>query len=200
MGRVDIFSATYDGSAEGVKRELASGVDPNAVVKGQSALMIACERGHPSICEILLCNGAKVNAVDRYGRTALYQAVVFNQPGCAKVLVQHGASTEARSWLGGESPADIAKLRSNVELQRALATPLLQLTQRQDSSSSVGARSASPSSPTMSTNQSGQLPNTVPVVRPSEVPIAMSLPRRPPAPEVDESQRREPLISGSNVV
>lgn len=190
MSRIDIFSAAHEGNTEGVRRELAAGVDPNVFSKGQTVLMIASERGHSTICEMLVRNGAKINAIDRYGRTALYQAVVFNQPACAKVLVAHGAKQETRSWLGGESPLDIAKLRSNVELQRALANK-------------ADLEAIEPPKP-LSQALASITPNAIPsqqqssTVAPVSPPLAFSYPRRAPAAEVDETRRPEPLESASN--
>jgi hypothetical protein len=190
MSRVDIFAAAHEGNDEGVRRELAAGVDPNVFVRGQSVLMIASERGHASICEILVRNGAKINAVDRYGRTALYQAVVFNQPACAKVLVAHGAKQDTRSWLGGEMPLDIAKLRSNVELQRALT----------QTSNASKVDPPKPFTQTIEPKVLTPLLQQQQSVAAAELPVAFSYPRRAPAPEVDETRTPEPLSTGTNSV
>lgn len=191
MSRVDIFAATHEGNLDGVRRELAAGVDPNVFVKGQSVLMIACERGHASICELLLRNGAKINGTDRYGRTALYQAVVFNQPHCTKVLMEHGARHDTRSWLGGESPLEIAKLRSNVELQRALASAPVGTPTRLTMAASAPCQPAAASAVSAENLLQSK-------AAPVETPLALSFPRRAPAPEIDESHRPEALVTGAN--
>lgn len=187
MQRTDIFRAAASGNIEGVRAELCAGVDPNQFSSGQTALMLACEKGHSAICELLLRNGAKVNAVDTYNRTALYQAVVFNHIECARVLLQFGASLDICSWLGGEGPQDIAKLRSNVGMQRIFQQPsTTTITQQQQVA--VAAQTSN---------------NVVPSASPSldreqEVhvtPLAMSRPRAAPAPEYDETSRREVLSS-----
>lgn len=45
--------------------------------------------GKPEIAEYLLQQGAKVNAQDAYGRTALWDAVWSNQPDMVKLLLDH---------------------------------------------------------------------------------------------------------------
>lgn len=186
MSRTDIFKAAWTGNVQSVRAELAAGADPNAFHKGQNALMLACEKGHRDVLELLLNNGTKINAVDTYNRTALYLATQFGHLACVSFLLQRGASTEVRSSLGGECPMDIAKMRSNIELQRLLS----QSPPQSPIQAKVGGKR-----PVAPAAQPSPQPIAAAVALPDVIaPVALSFNRKAPAPEIDETIRPEPLV------
>lgn len=63
----------------------------------KSALMQAAAGGSRRACEYLLINGAKINAADEYGKTALHYATLRNNTGAAFVLGV-GAHSEVVSF------------------------------------------------------------------------------------------------------
>lgn len=117
--------------------------------------------------------------------------MVFNHPRCVTALVANGAKQDTRSWLGGESPLDIAKLRSNVELQRALSA---EANQKAPPEVTLSDKALALAAPPQSLHQSQ------PTIEPVHQPLALSYPRLPPAPETDESRRPEPLTTSTNTI
>ena len=80
---------------------------------GRTALMLTCDRGHPSAARALLEHGCDVDHADRDGRTALLCTADKMRPGrahhapvrrptekyqaCATVLLEYGADVN-RKW------------------------------------------------------------------------------------------------------
>ena len=101
---VDIHEAARDGNIEVVKQYLDAGADVNA--KGGSmlygtlrnpvestALHTATGMGHEEIAELLIANGADVNAMDDNGDTPLDYATAANRTETADLLRKHGGKT-----------------------------------------------------------------------------------------------------------
>jgi hypothetical protein len=116
----EFFAACVSGDLTKVRDGLCAGLDPNAKYRGQTALMYACENGHPLVAKLLVQNGAKVNVLDTYGNTALHFACKNGHVSCAAVLMGSGAKTDIQSTLGGETPADIARSRGSIEMVRTV--------------------------------------------------------------------------------
>ncbi|GIC87629.1 ankyrin repeat domain-containing protein [Aspergillus udagawae] len=57
--------------------------------RGETLLMLAATVGNESILKLLLQNGAKINAADRNGRTALHWAAIDDET--TRILVDNGA-------------------------------------------------------------------------------------------------------------
>ena len=51
------------------------------------ALRVAAERGHGSVCSVLVQHGARTDATDDEGRTALIHAVRAGSPSCVSALL-----------------------------------------------------------------------------------------------------------------
>jgi len=114
-----LAEAAKDGDYSKVVELLASGLDPNRKHSGQTPLIYACENGHDQIAQVLLDNGAYVDARDRYGQTALHWCARNGQGRCAQLLVSRGADTTIESRLG-ETPVSIARQRVNLDVTRAI--------------------------------------------------------------------------------
>ena len=68
---ISIHDAAFEGNIEAVKQHLAAGVDVNAKSDklGTTPLHYAAKRGEKEIAELLIANGADVNAIIMKGRT-----------------------------------------------------------------------------------------------------------------------------------
>ena len=82
-----------------MKRLLKAGADPNgARWDGETTLMIAAEAGSVEVVEMLIAQGADVNAVEsRKGQTALMWAAAENYSDVVHALAALGAEINARS-------------------------------------------------------------------------------------------------------
>jgi ankyrin repeat protein len=199
MTRTQIFDGAATGDARSVRAELCAGVDPNAFHKGQSALHIAAERGWHEVVELLLENGADINAKDSYNRTPLHLAAIFNRVDAFRVLVKRGADTTVESSLGGETVGDIAKLRSNVELQKILASKDTLTSNSASPAVSPNKRSPNPRGqlyPAVTTHEYSGGAHRSPNIETVDAvpPAALSFKRHAPVPEYDESRRPPPLV------
>jgi ankyrin repeat protein len=97
--------ATYEGNYKIAKFCLDHGANINAVGgtcgARQTPLMIACTHAKDAkpellkkyfrIVKLLIARGADVNAVDVWGETALFDAVLFGDVRCVEYLLKHGA-------------------------------------------------------------------------------------------------------------
>jgi ankyrin repeat protein len=110
-----------DGDMVAVRAALCSGCDPNERFRGQTALMYAAETGNAEAVAVLLANGAAVDAVDSYGRTALHHACRNKHERCCALLMEAGARTDVECTLGGETPIDVVRARGNPTLVRFVA-------------------------------------------------------------------------------
>jgi hypothetical protein len=194
--KVDLVQSCIAGDLPGVRRALCSGSDPNAKVRGQAPLMYAAESGHAAVCSLLIENGARVNNVDSYNRTALHFAVKNLHVETAALLMAAGADRDVCCTLGGESPADIVHMRGSIELvravmyfdknqtspktQQAITSPLRVLAPPSPASNS-SAKGNTQAAPARDHQSAEDTPQST----------AASIARKPPAPERDDSQRRQ---------
>ena len=90
---VDIHKAAKEGNIEAVKQHIAAGTDVNAKNrKGETPLRFAITYGHKEIGELLITNGADMNA--KSGRkewTPLYQAIFSKRWEFVELLIAKGA-------------------------------------------------------------------------------------------------------------
>ena len=64
---------------------------------GQTPLMKACQNDYTNVVEVLLQIGAKVNAIDKYGYTALFRC---HSATAARLLLRAGAATDIQNVFG----------------------------------------------------------------------------------------------------
>jgi ankyrin repeat protein len=103
---------------EAVKQHLASGTDVNLISDGieKTALHSAVQVGHKEITELLIDNGANVNAKNRIGETPLHQAVSRE---VVELLIANKAKVNTLSRLGA-TPLDSAIMGKRTETAELL--------------------------------------------------------------------------------
>ncbi len=77
---------------------LDGGIDPNESRQPDrlTPLFFAHQRPYDK-AELLLARGANIAARDKHGRTVLHHAVILNDAGWLKFLLEHGADPEAQT-------------------------------------------------------------------------------------------------------
>lgn len=74
--------------------------------KGVTPLMLAAERGHLNSCRILLYLGAKIDAVDDEGKTALVYAIRKQYTECIQFLLEKGADPDGAFMVTDDDKLD----------------------------------------------------------------------------------------------
>ena len=92
-----INSAIFDNAAL-ARLQLADGLSPNTIHRGQSLLFTAACHGSIDVVRLLLEAGADANSCDSWGNTALVEAVGRGQLACARELILHGPAHLQRLW------------------------------------------------------------------------------------------------------
>ena len=102
--KMTIYQAASTGDLETVEKLLESGTDVNQKIRqGYTPLMAA---GTKEITEFLISKGASVNESTIFG-TALHEAVNSRRYEVAKVLLENGASVDAKTN-AGKTPLDMS--------------------------------------------------------------------------------------------
>lgn len=116
-GLHDLHTIATRGTAAEVQPCLDAGADvnePNRV--GYTPLTIAASRGNVEITRALLEAGADVSCTDAVGTTALGAAVMSRAPlDVISLLLEHGADAH-RPNHRGQSPLDLARRSSSIEI------------------------------------------------------------------------------------
>lgn len=85
--------------ADEVAALLARGMDPDTVdPNGDPALLVASRAGFEPTVDVLLRAGAKVNARNRFGDSAVMAAAIEGQLAIVKKLVARGAAIDGAGW------------------------------------------------------------------------------------------------------
>ncbi len=80
-----------------------------------SADCTAAAEGHTDVVQLLLANGADVNAEDKYDRTPLLNATTLGHKDVVELLIVRGADVEAKDvW--GQTPLGEAARRGHMEI------------------------------------------------------------------------------------
>jgi len=100
-----IHDAAVEGNIEAVKQHLAAGTDVNARgADGVTALLYAALKGHKEIAELLIANGADVDAKKaKDGVTPLHVAAASGHTEVVELLIANGADVNAQG-VGGMTP------------------------------------------------------------------------------------------------
>ena len=117
-----IHDAAEDGDLAGVQAELDKGVDVNAKDENDEAgwtpLHRAAQKGHKEITELLIANGADVNAEEEDGWTPLHYAALNGHKEIAELLIAKGADVNAKD-VDGVTPLDVAINDDVAEIETA---------------------------------------------------------------------------------
>lgn len=95
----DFALAVKNDRVDEVKSALARGMDPNTVAAdGHPVLVTAAREGNGRVVDVLLAAGARVDARNGFGDTALMMAALNGHLDIAKRLRARGASLEGSGW------------------------------------------------------------------------------------------------------
>ncbi len=97
-----LWTSVHRGDAPAVRRHITDGADVNAVHPefGRTYLSLATLAGRPEIVELLLDQGADINARNRDGGTPLHEAAFFGRHDLFDLLIQQGADQNVQNKSG----------------------------------------------------------------------------------------------------
>lgn len=115
--QADLWDAVRDGDAAAAEAALDAGADVNALDtrssrNGRYALNWAAINNRPELIRLLLRHGAKIDARNLTGFTALHHAAESGSLEAAKALLDAGANTSIRAK-DGETASDVALRKGN---------------------------------------------------------------------------------------
>ncbi|CBJ31914.1 ankyrin repeat-containing protein, putative [Ectocarpus siliculosus] len=125
----NLLSVATSRNREGIIDDLvAAGADVGKDREECPPLHVAAKKGFCRPLERLLLAGAKVDCVDRVGRSALHVACFYNREGAVEVLLRHHASTSLLCD-EGRSPFDMVAVdaletRQGRAMGRAMGTAM----------------------------------------------------------------------------
>lgn len=118
----DLIEASRSGDYEGAKRALEAGANVNfregkaffdgakaSFESGYTALHYAAERGNTKIVQLLVENGADINAKNDFGNTPLLLAINFSMKDTVVYLLANGADVNVRNKDGAGAIAHADK-------------------------------------------------------------------------------------------
>jgi ankyrin repeat protein len=114
---ISIHQAAKEGNIVAVKQHLAAGTNANVWDKqlGETPLLKAASWGHKETAELLIANGADVNAKNRNGSTPLHNAAIGGHNEIVKLLIAAGADVNAKRS-DGATPLDLAIKKNHTEI------------------------------------------------------------------------------------
>lgn len=115
--------AVFKNDFNAVNRLLGEGASPcQAMADGQTPLHVAAECNLPRMCELLLKQGAQVNAPDSFSGTPLHTAVAFQTDlEVVKILVGYGANIHLKD-ADGLTPLALAEKYGHFKIAAYLKT------------------------------------------------------------------------------
>ena len=95
-----LFQAIENENIKNLKKTITDGASLAVPYQGALALNLAIEKGNKEIIEILLKNGANINAKDDAKITPLHEAVYSKAIEIVRILIQNGADINAKNDAG----------------------------------------------------------------------------------------------------
>ncbi len=119
-----LHQAAIDGDIDKVKSLIAKGVDVNAKsgYGNWTPLHVAARYGHRHVSEVLLNNGAEVDAEARRQVTPLFYAVSHGHKNVAELFIEKGANVNVKIQLSQATPLYCASMDPHEELVDLLLT------------------------------------------------------------------------------
>ena len=105
---ISIHDAAGEGNIEAVKQHIAAGTDVDAKTSGETPLHWAARFGQSQVAELLIAEGADVNAKNVVGQTPLHLAAGASHKEIIELLIAAGAEVNAKTKRG-ETPLDLAE-------------------------------------------------------------------------------------------
>ena len=105
---ISIHNAAGEGNIEAVKQHIAAGTDVDAKTRGETPLLWAARFGQSQVAELLIAEGADVNAKNVVGQTPLHWAAMAGHKEIIELLIAAGAEVNAKTKRG-ETPLDLAE-------------------------------------------------------------------------------------------
>ena len=102
-----IHDVAWKGNLAGVQAELDKGANVNAKMWRRTPLHSATAGGHTEIAELLIDNGADVNAMRGGGGTPLSYAASWGHEEIVELLIANGADVNVKDAFS-ETPLDVA--------------------------------------------------------------------------------------------
>ena len=104
---ISIHDAAGEGNIEAVKQHIAAGTDVDAKTRGETPLLWAARFGQSQVAELLIAEGADVNAKNVVGQTPLHWAAMAGHKEIIELLIAAGADVNAKD--AGTTPLDVAE-------------------------------------------------------------------------------------------
>jgi ankyrin repeat protein len=105
---ISIHNAAEEGNIEAVKQHIAAGTDVDAKTRGETPLLWAARFGQSQVAELLIAEGADVNAKNVVGQTPLHWAAMAGHKEIIELLIAAGAEVNAKTKRG-DTPLDLAE-------------------------------------------------------------------------------------------
>jgi len=105
---ISIHDAAGEGNIEAVKQHIAAGTDVDAKTRGETPLLWAARFGQSQVAELLIAEGADVNAKNVVGQTPLHCAAMAGHKEIIELLIAAGADVNAKTKRG-DTPLDLAE-------------------------------------------------------------------------------------------
>jgi len=109
----ELFNAVRQVDIVAVEQAIADGANINAKSSGLAPLHLATIQGQNRISELLIANGADVNAKSDEGWTPLHDAAKHGHKEIIELLIANGADVNAK--FDGETPLDWAIFNDETE-------------------------------------------------------------------------------------
>lgn len=140
---IDIWKAAAEGNITAIQQHIKAGTDINGLepAGGSTPLMVAAMYGQQDAADILISNGAKLEAKNAHGSTALHMAAFFCYPGIVKSLLEKGADPNLKDengatpldTVGHEWSKEMAGIYAYVDSMTQMTTDLDRIQRTRDS-------------------------------------------------------------------